>query len=155
MSSSDLWPDNFGTEPLVTPASILRAQAAALGRKTNHLVEGEVEPRTTPSDFIYSLDLVAPALDNYRYRLLTIRHGIGLYPVAVSLEAARYNYEPAKTQAELEETLRMAFGDDKTILVIRSLIKQSEGDELPLPKRKMRAKAGRPAPPVEPSWDQD
>lgn len=78
----DLWPD---LNPLVvlTPAAMLKVQAAALSRKTNGLLQGLVETRSYNGEIYHQLFVVVPALENYRYTLLTVHHSPNLYPVFV------------------------------------------------------------------------
>jgi len=61
-----------------------------LGKKTNNLVEAEVvqlEPKISEKiEFNYVFLIVAPALDNYRYKLFTISYGINLYPLAIDVD---------------------------------------------------------------------
>ena len=81
-ASTDLW-GNINSEEFVrTPASILKEQAALLGKKTGNVLEARVETTTLPSGwFGHKLLLVAPTLDNYTYELLKFSHPIQLYPV--------------------------------------------------------------------------
>jgi hypothetical protein len=78
----DLWPD-LNSATIITPASILKTQAAALSQKTNGLLQGEVETSFRGKSIIHEFDLVVPALENYRYSLLRIHHEPTLYPVYV------------------------------------------------------------------------
>ena len=70
----NLWPDDIAsTESALTPFSILKAQAAALGQRTAGLVTGRLDRRNDDEgDFFYSFKVVAPTL-NYSYELF---HGL-------------------------------------------------------------------------------
>lgn len=83
----DLWPEIEQSRE-VPPVAILREQAALLGKKTNHLLEGRVGTAVTPEGrFVHSFYIVAPALDDYTYKLFEIEHGANPYPVeAAGLE---------------------------------------------------------------------
>ena len=76
----DLWPDDIEHTSVKAPVTILKEQGALLGRKTDNLVEGVVARDrrlfTEPGDFRYSFYLAAPALGDYRYRLLGILHSV-------------------------------------------------------------------------------
>ena len=76
----DFWGE-IGTAEVRTPLSILREQAALLGKKTKGLVEAMVDTDTSGRDFRHRFKLVVPALDNYAYELFRITNGIDLYPV--------------------------------------------------------------------------
>ncbi|MGA2882349.1 MAG: hypothetical protein ABSG13_25630 [Bryobacteraceae bacterium] len=79
---ADLWGE-IAPSAVRTPVSILREQAALLGVKTNHLVEGQVETQISGRTFYHSFNLVVPALENYSYELFKIYHGVNIYPVHV------------------------------------------------------------------------
>ena len=63
-----------------TPLGILREQAAALTKATNGVLVGAVETERRGDDLILKLEIVAPALNDYRYRILNYQQPIGLYP---------------------------------------------------------------------------
>ena len=129
--NQDFWPMIEINPQIVTPISILRAQAARIGEKTKNLVEGEVHSRAEGQRLLHMLYLKAPALDNYRYHLLTVvQLQYKLYPVGILDE-----YEPslqkyiAQEECENEEAfverLRGILSSDRTKYVIESLIAQS------------------------------
>src|SRR5262245_12465822 len=80
----DLWPPDFGTSSLPSPASILRQQAHILGQRTRNVVVGEIESHSGKVDgsvqFRHEFSLTAPLLD-FQERILHIRHGVEVYPV--------------------------------------------------------------------------
>jgi hypothetical protein len=122
----DLWPPDFGVSGPLPPVAILRGQAAALHERTKGLVMGDVRNVSeTPGRFLYAFDLVAPALDDYRYTLFVIDHDINLYPV--ELLARRIRPEPyrAATPEQFESVLKEVLARDETLGVVPSLIAQS------------------------------
>jgi hypothetical protein len=155
----DLWPDNIGEVKLRPPVTILREQAALLGQKTQNLVQAEIRVESGDGFFRYIFNIVAPALDNYRYELFRAWHKITLYPVEVyveeeileeieSSEAGDLVGEEERTReliviADSEEqfvvALRAIFGAGKTVQIINALLSQidsgwpsvKEEDELP------------------------
>ncbi len=127
----DLWPDDIAvTNDLKSPVTILRQQAALLGEKTQNLVEAEVSSQVTPgspsegSYFTHQFSLVAPALDNYKFRLFYIRHLIDFYPIRIWKEGAKEIQ--VGSEQEFIETLREIFSSEETKRVIRALIAQSQ-----------------------------
>ena len=136
----NLWPA-FG-DTLVTPASILKAQAANLGERTKNIVTAKVD--TAPIEFKglpqfpfkdkgfkHNFIIVAPALGNYTYRLFSAYNDFELYPVCISL---RGNFEdPLETggfirsddQDQFLQNLKNIFEDPKTIKIIQTLLSQS------------------------------
>src|SRR2546425_10856528 len=67
----NLWPAELGDTGVLTPTSILKAQAAELARFTHGLLRGEViASDARPKSHVF-LDVVAPAL-NERRRLIDV-----------------------------------------------------------------------------------
>lgn len=86
----DLWSDDIKVD-IITPLAVLRAQQAHLRRKTRGLLNVEVTSRTVGEDSVeHQFDLIAPMLDDYRYRVLVAMHKQKLvYPVYVEAECLR------------------------------------------------------------------
>ena len=120
-SQRDLWPEDI-TEPslIATPLSILKEQATFLGEKTKNLIEGEVRSGGDSNNFVHQFFLLAPALKNYRYRLLTVSHRIELYPVTVSFDPTGQSFG-AETQEDFTALLATLFAHEKTKKVIQAL----------------------------------
>ena len=65
-----LWSDDISSDP-ASPIAILRAQQRPLRQKTKGLLEAEIETTTSDSGRVgHGFDLVAPALNRARYRIL-------------------------------------------------------------------------------------
>jgi hypothetical protein len=122
MAIKDLWPADIGETSLVTPVSLLREQAAALGPKTKNLVTAEVESGQGGAGIMHSFYLLAPAL-KYRYLLFTVSHPITLYPATCN--PSRGASKMARSEPELIEWLQVILSSDDTKSVIRALIAQS------------------------------
>jgi hypothetical protein len=142
----DLWPDTIKVEKVITPVTILRQQASLLGKKTKNIVQGEVREEKenfgalNTYDFNYVFYLVAPALNNYRYRLLDISYNVSLYPVIVTIEESIFseiasNFKTAqsiskliqaKSQDEFLDILKEIFNSTKVLRVISVLLSQSD-----------------------------
>ncbi len=133
----DLWPPSFDTVAAEnTPVAILREQAMLLEQKTNGLVLAEVR---TGSDYnsgylavsgekanlplSHSFYLIAPALENYRYRLFRVDQAIELYPLLI--KDGPIGEEEVYSEERFLEVLRKMFAAEKTQKVIQSLIAQS------------------------------
>lgn len=134
LNMRDLWPEDIGPiSDLKTPVTILREQGALLGEKTNNLVEVEIvqfEP-IRPEEFLYAFLIVAPALDNYRYKLFTISYNINIYPVTISVDGEiRAEINPvdpegkltAESEDDFVEILKKIFSAKKTKRVIGALL---------------------------------
>lgn len=122
-AQTDFWGDLAPAE-VRTPVAIMREQAGLLGTKTQNLVEARVDTeisRFANEQFSHSLDLVVPALD-YTYRLFTIRHGIGLYPITVR-QGANANIQ-LDTEEEFVDWLRQKLSSAETKRIVASLLAQ-------------------------------
>lgn len=137
----DLWPDDVKGLRLRTPETVLREQASLLKNKTNGIVlagVSEVEISNENAEFlIYHFFIIAPRLEDYRFRLFAASYNMDLYPVIFELdEELREELkeqlgewkEPltAESEQQLESILREIFHSKKTRLVIGSLLTQSE-----------------------------
>ena len=142
ISPRNLWPEDIAVTDRVPPVSILKEQAALLGQRTKNLVEGRVRSGSSVyvgSDFNYSFELVAPALDNYRYELLRISHGVEFYPLRLfsdpreSLSMVKQLFDPdaqstgqtIENEGQFLKALEIIFSSEQTRKVIGSLIAQS------------------------------
>lgn len=144
--TDDLWPDDIQSlkySDLRPPVAILKEQGTLLGRKTDNLVEGEVV--RVPGDFLpeykydfaYIFYLVAPALSDYRYKLLDILHSVDFYPLLIGtgddvlgelpaeMEKGKYDRLVADSQDRFIEILRAIFATKKVRRVIEAIIAQS------------------------------
>jgi hypothetical protein len=120
----DLWPDIVEVEQ-ATPISILKAQATALGEKTNRLLEGETKTRATSvGGFEHTFYIYAPTL-SYRVQVLAIRHGLDFYPI----EAKAWDEtpsEPIVNEQQFLEWLKAVFSKNRTKKAIQSLLAQTK-----------------------------
>jgi hypothetical protein len=135
--NEDLWPSELGLETVVTPVSILRTQAKLLGERTQGMIEGDVRTWTQGSDVYHDLNVVVPALDNYRYRLLRVHHPVMLYPVFVDEEPKPFGHirmigpikmlgeeKGLKDEDALREWLRQALARQETKQILAHLYAQ-------------------------------
>lgn len=83
MTTRNLWGDLPTGSDVVPPSTILREQAAILSDQTNNILAGEVRVVRDDDVIRHALEIVAPALDNYRYTVLVAQHRVDLYPVSV------------------------------------------------------------------------
>jgi len=82
MPNENLWPEDFGVDAVVTPGTILREQASALGTRTSNLVEGEVSSTTQGDSLVEQFYVYAPILD-YRVPLFRVQHKIDPFPLDI------------------------------------------------------------------------
>jgi hypothetical protein len=132
ISPRDLWPEDIAVNEVVAPVAILRDQASLLGERTKNLVEGRVTQREShysEPDFVYDFYVVAPALNNYRYRLFSISHSVDFYPLGIQEGvfdlAGRDSELKVNDEEEFLQTLAKIFSSERTKGIISSLIAQS------------------------------
>lgn len=134
ISPRNLWPEDIAVTNAVAPVTILKEQASLLGERTKNLVEGSVVAPGIVRDvdfllkdrFSYGFNLVAPALNNYRYRLFSISHGVEFYPLTISgSEALNSDELQVNNEEEFFKALETIFSSEKTKRIIGSLIAQS------------------------------
>jgi len=127
MSTSDLWGDLTGLETVTSPREVLEEQGAILAKKTHGKLRGDVRDLTQADTFIYALDIVAPGLNDYRYTVLTVRHGITMYPLLMlsgSDDAIPQARIKCDDEQELIDALSRVLGSSKTKRAIASLLAQ-------------------------------
>lgn len=84
-----LWPDDIRVD-ILPPLVLLKVQAAKIGELTRGVLDAEVTTVTGQSDFVvHRLDLIAPELDDSRYRILSATHRSEFYPVVIEAEVFR------------------------------------------------------------------
>lgn len=122
----DLWPKEVSVD-VVTPLAVLRHQAGLLRKRTNNLLRADVQSERGENEVVHHFELIAPALDHYRYRLFSVRHPFNLvYPSLI--EAPEFDepegYPVASTQGELLDLIKGILQSTRTTSVIHSLIAQ-------------------------------
>lgn len=122
----DFWPNDIS--PLVlTPLAIMRAQVPGLERRTQGLLEAEVGSVEREKDVVHNFDLIAPALDSFRERILVVTHDrTRVYPAA--LEAACFTpvlKKWAMSQAQFLDLIKEVIQSTAVRSSIESLIARS------------------------------
>jgi len=121
MNTPNLWPD-FESANVQTPRKILLEQAAFLGEKTAHILRAEVIlVPTSKQRFRYTLNIVAPALNNYRVHFLSIDHEHSIYPVSVITSEGHISM--AYNEKEFIMLLKAIFNNKETIDLVNKLIR--------------------------------
>lgn len=95
---------------------------------TGGALQGDVSVNRRDSEFSLDLDIVVPALDNYRYNVANARHNLDLYPVTVVPGWDSYNREvmvKCANEREFEIALEKILSSEKVRRVIASLLAQS------------------------------
>jgi len=120
----DLWPQELPTELAPrAPVTILKEQAALLGKKTENIVEASVRLekswREEKRPFVYDFHIVSKPL-NYSYKVFSLYHGFEPYPVTFSLDRDILEEVSPRSDEDLSA------GSEEELLSILSRILQSE-----------------------------
>lgn len=125
----DFWPDIAAARPRVTPLSLMKQQAALLGKHTSNLLEGDVSSNVYNGRLVHRFRISVPTLD-YSYELFTISHDVvALYPVRIESSKTYYH---GKSQLTIEsedafmDWLKTVLSSDETKRVLGSLLAQIE-----------------------------
>jgi hypothetical protein len=90
----NLWPSDIArVDELRSPLTVLKEQASQLGKLTRNIIVAEVQPIKSVNQprVSYYFNIVAPALENYRYALFRIEYDIvNMYPVTISIDGDIY-----------------------------------------------------------------
>ena len=141
----NLWSARELKQKVLTPIAILRAQAAQLSPMTHGMLRAEVTTLRAEKQDVLGLEIIAPALHNYRHRLLNVQYTRDeYYPAKVSangltvtriVKNQRTSAESqltsevteltAYTETELIDILRQALQAPQNIAMLQSLIARS------------------------------
>jgi hypothetical protein len=118
----DLWPEDVTAPTVLTPLAILRFQAGQLRQRTKGLLEADVQTQNLLEGRVqHSFDLIAPALNRYRYRLFTVEHDLEMvYPVTVSAEGVGF---PVNQLFVGETPAASAFTQDQFLELVARILK--------------------------------
>jgi len=121
----------WGTLPIepsvLAPVAILRQQGDLLARATDGLLITDTRvvqlefDKYAPGGFQVTMHLVATALNNYHFQILTVTHGIELYPAWVVAEQERMECED---QDAFEEAVEKVLQSDRVHRAISGLLAQ-------------------------------
>src|ERR1022692_2449221 len=128
MSTKSLWGQLPPTEGIRTPTKVLKEQATALTDMTSGVLQGDVTVNPRDDEFQLYLQIVVPALANYRYTVARAAHRIDLYPVTVAPGWDATNPKAAivcADEGEFERALGTILSSEKVQHVIASLLAQS------------------------------
>jgi len=111
------------------PISFLKEQASALTKETKGLLQGQVVVQSsgTPS-LIASLDIVAPALNGYRVRVVTITHALAFYPLSLKNELTNQQVA-VSSESVFATVLRQFLSSTQVHNVVGALIAQIKASE--------------------------
>lgn len=128
MAPTNLWGELDLSVPERTPTTVLKEQATALSEMTKGVLYGDVTINLVAGTFEVRLAITAPALGNYRFDVVRLRHGIGLYPVKVAAawEPSAGEKAECKDENELVKALASILGSARVRQMIGTLVAQSK-----------------------------
>jgi hypothetical protein len=107
----------------------LKEQAGYLMAKTKNVLSAEVRTRQDKGQIEQNFYIVAPALNNYRYKLLSVIHDVLYYPLTVSSQIHGEFEGQMEITVESEDDFMKAihtiFQHPDTARIISSLLSQS------------------------------
>ena len=128
MPTKSLWGPLPATEGIRTPTQVLKEQATALANMTGSVLQGEVNVTQNRGVFELDLNIVVPALDNYRYLVARATHRLDLYPVTLMPGWELYNQRvtvECPDEGAFEAALGEILSSEKVRRVLTSLLAQS------------------------------
>lgn len=128
METQNLWPD-FAINKIKSPKAILKEQAGHLMAQTNNVLSAEVRTSHYNGNISHDFIVIAPAIDNYRYSLFSVKHAVtGYYPITINIDsddpAWEYGIE-AENEKEFVKLLSIVFNNPAIIQIVSSLLSQS------------------------------
>ncbi len=122
MEIEDLWGDLPPVDVVRTPTVVLKEQGELLKQKTKGLLVCHVpRDRESGTDISGAFFIVAPALGEYRYKVLDFSYGLGIYPAHV-LGDIHTSYVECKDEGEFLNIVKSIFSSDQIRAVISRLI---------------------------------
>ena len=112
---TSLWSDQIRPK-ILSPRAILKAQAEALAQQTGGLLLAEIKENQLDNGMVkLDFSIVAPALEGYRHRVLTVAHQMDLpYPSVVDSQIFRHLHPDSR------ESLQRALETGKLPLAYRA-----------------------------------
>jgi hypothetical protein len=121
----DLWPEEIAPAQVTPPAAIMQAQASLLGKRTKFKLRGSVVTSMMGNDIYHRFVLVAPTLQDYRYELFAIVHGVIPYPVRVWSAPRGVSADELPDEHAFVDWLRGVLSSDETMRIVGALLAQA------------------------------
>ncbi|MGA3189411.1 MAG: hypothetical protein ABSF22_20090 [Bryobacteraceae bacterium] len=121
--AKNLWGDLSSLEIVRTPKTILDEQAVLLTKATEGILAGVVEDETRSRSFRYSLNVVVPALNNYKYEILEVLHPLEIYPVRLLCERPKVD-ATIKSEEDFEDVIAKVLSSPEVRSVLSRLKSQ-------------------------------
>lgn len=122
-SEKNLWGNLPSLANLNTPFTLLKQQAAMLGKMTDGLLVGDVLRDQRGQDFIARLRINVPALNSYIYNVVEVNYPAELYPLKVTdLTGDMGKAIPCASEEEFEQVLSDILSSESVRRVVTTLL---------------------------------
>ena len=128
MAQESFWGDLSDLATIRAPVAVLREQANILSGATNNVLRGAVSSQMIDlrRRVEHELEIVAPALNDYRYTVLTVSHDpVSLYPLRLRGTIDDETIE-CHTEEALLAHLKRILSSSSVRRVIETLLAQSK-----------------------------
>jgi len=122
--TENLWGDLPTAEGLRTPVFLLREQAEVFTKAYKGVLTGRVSTTRSGVDLNHHLQIVAPALGQYTFGILSVTHGVQIYP-AVVINLLTNVSEQTNDEADLKVKVGKILSSAQVHKVIGGLLAQS------------------------------
>ena len=126
MSTENLWGSLDGFKKIKTPLSIVREQGSLLTRATQDILRGYVNVDSQGENISFSLFIIAMQLNQYKYEVLEVQHGIKIYPVLVRGLVEEKPWKKCHNETSFLAEIKSILSSTETRKIIESLLSQSE-----------------------------
>lgn len=108
-----------------TPMTMLKEQATALSEETDGLLRGNVSTLgSTDSDLYIILSIIVPALNNYKFDLLTYTQPITMFPGTLDSNAESKRYR-INNEQDFDDSLKVILSSTAVSSIVAALIAQA------------------------------
>ncbi len=125
MCAKNMWGKLDELEPVRTPTLILKEQGNLLRNATKGSLAGVTTLQTLGDEFLIDFDITAFYLNEYRYTLLTLRHGLDIYPLTMQDKVHDVAYS-CESEEIFVQVVEQILSSTEVRKIIQTLISQSK-----------------------------
>ena len=124
MSTKNLWGDLKDLETVRTPKTVLKEQAQILTEATDGILVGDVRESEIRGEFLIYLEIKVPALNNYTYTVMSVRHSIDMYPARVNAEKPNVS-QVCDNEEDFTGVVETVLSSDEMKTIVSRLLAQA------------------------------
>lgn len=122
VNAKNLWGEWTPPKNLRTPYATLKEQAAILDKMTDGLLMGDIQRSQEGNTVVIRFRIKAPALNNYTFSVLDVRHSVKLYPVNVLDQTGEIAPSNCEDEEEFEQVLHQILSSEEVRKVVAALL---------------------------------